>query len=473
MPGVRMTPVHLVEYALAVLVFVLLLAKIRQIILRQILLLVASYSFYVIWGSYLALAILVCSTLFNFCWGAHLRRNASSARLWVGVGLNSALLSLYKFVPALAQSYLSPVAQYWAHLAVPIGISFWTFQGLSYLFDQYREEDLDPTLLEFALYMAFAPTVLSGPIGRLTDILPQFRRVPHWRWDDIRYGIQRIWLGILCTSAALILAQGFHRGRGIDAAFTSAGDSAIDNWFLAFGYGLQLFLDFAGYSHIVIGIARLFGIRLAENFNKPFLSRSPSEFWTRWHMSLSFWIRDYVFLPLATVRREMWWRNFALLGAMVVFGVWHRASLLFLTWGAYQGMLLVLHRLWQQASRKLNLNWSGKVANGLSTVVTIAAMSAGWLIFRGDTLHHGLHMFFRLFSLRAYLNHALPAELYLMIVVLGGTCFLSWALAGAEDGERSVFEMVPVELRFAGYAVACYLALFLGAVPPAFVYTQF
>lgn len=468
-----MTPTRALEYLLALLVFVPLFSKVRNSVLRQILLLIASYLFYASWGSYLALAILGGSTLFNFYWGALIRRNPSSARLWAGIGLNLALLSFYKYVPALAESQQFHLAQYWAHVAMPIGISFWTFQGLSYLFDQYREEDLDPTLLEFALYMAFAPTVMSGPICRLPDMLPQFRRADRWKWDDIRCGIQRIWLGMLMTSAALILASGFHRGKGIDAAFASAGDSAIDNWALAFGYGLQLFLNFAGYSHIVIGIARLFGIRLVENFNRPFLSSSPSEFWTRWHMSLSFWIRDYVFLPLATVRREVWWRQFALLCSMVMFGIWHRATLLFLIWGTYQGMLLVLHRWWQQTSRKLDLDWSGKLANVVSTVVTIAAISAGWLFFRADTLRHGWYMFSRLFTPAAYLNHALSAELYLMIIVLGGTCLLSWALAGTTDSERPAFDWVPTELRFACYAVACYLILFRAALPQAFVYTQF
>lgn len=468
------TPVRVLEYLFVLLVFVPVFAKIRRIMPRQILLLVASYFLYASWGSWSALPILGGSTLINFYWGRQIRRNPCLARLWAGIGFNVALLSLYKYVPVFAQSYQSPAAQHWAHLIMPVGISFWTFQGLSYLFDQYREEDLDPTLLEFALYMAFAPTVLSGPICRLPDMLPQFRQAGCWNWGDIRCGIQRIWLGMLMTSAALILAQGLHPGRGIDAAFESSGGAALDNWVLAFGYGLQLFLNFAGYSHIVIGIVRMFGIRLVENFNRPFLSSSPSEFWTRWHMSLSFWIRDYVFLPLATVRRERWWRYFALLCSMVVFGLWHKGSLLFLIWGAYQGMLLVLHRWCQQVARRLNLDWSGKLARVISIVVTVAAVSAGWLLFRADSLHDGWRMFSSLFTPAAYSHRGeLSAELYLMVFVLGSVCLLSSVLAGSTDDERPVFDWIPMELRFACYAAACYLTLFRAAVPQAFVYTQF
>ncbi len=410
------------------------------------------------------------STLFNFFWGAQLRSHSSSSRLWIGIGFNVALLSLYKYVPALVHSHQSAS---WTHLVMPIGISFWTFQGLSYLFDQYREEDLDPTLLEFALYMTFAPTVLSGPICRLGDMLPQFRQVTQRNWDDVRHGVQRIWLGMLMTSAALLLANGLHQGKGLNAAFAGTSDSAIDTWVLAFGYGLQLFLDFAGYTHIVIGIARLFGIRLVENFNRPFLSSTISEFWTRWHMSLSFWIRDYVFLPLATVRRETWWRQFALLCSMVVFGIWHRATLLFLVWGVYHGILLVLHRWEQQISRRLDLNWSGTLSNLISTILTIAAVSAGWLFFRANTLHDGLYMFSRLFTPAAYLNHALSPDLYSMIFVVGGVCLLSWVLAGPADADRAALDWLPIELRFAGYALASYLILFRAAVPQAFAYTQF
>jgi len=138
---------------------------------------------------------------------------------------------------------------------------------------------------------------------------------------------------------------------------------------------MQLFLDFAGYSHIAIGAARALGFTVPENFARPFQSTNPSIFWTRWHMSLSFWIRDYVFLPLAVVRREMWWRNFALVVSMILFGLWHKATVLFVLWGCYHGVLLVLHRQIQQLQRKFDWTPPSALWTPISWLVTIALVS--------------------------------------------------------------------------------------------------
>ena len=174
---------------------------------------------------------------------------------------------------------------------------------------------------------------------------------------------------------------GFNPGEGVAAGFDqiARGWGGIDVWLLAISFGFQLFFDFAGYSHIVIGTARLFGIRLAENFDHPYFSTTPSVFWTRWHMSLSFWIRDYVFLPLATARRDLWWRNFALVSAMTLFGLWHEATLPFVIWGAYQGLLLVAHRQGQQLQRRLGFTWPDGWGSFVSWGITFALISLGWI----------------------------------------------------------------------------------------------
>src|SRR6185295_9624236 len=188
--------------------------------------------------------------------------------------------------------------EFFHDIVMPVGISFWTFQGLSYLFDVYREEEIDPSLLEFCLYMAFWPTVLSGPVCRLPNMLPQFRKEPVFSWEDISAGTLRIIQGLFMKMVlAQLLASGLTPGQGVAAGFdqVKSGLGGLDVWLLAIGFGFQLFFDFAGYSHIVIGGARLFGIQVPENFHRPFVSTTPSIFWTRWHMSLSFWIRDYVF----------------------------------------------------------------------------------------------------------------------------------------------------------------------------------
>ena len=218
---------------------------------------------------------------------------------------------------------------------------------------------------------------------------------------------------------AKLLSQGILAGDSIVTGFDRTTRwSGPDVWCLAFGYGLQLFFDFAGYSHIAIGAARALGIGVPENFDRPFASTTPSIFWTRWHMSLSYWIRDYVFLPLATTRREIWWRHLALIIAMTLFGVWHKASLLFLIWGCYHGVLLVLQRQAQQTKRRLNWEPPAGPWDLVSWIVTLTLISVGWIFFRANSLEQAGQMLSALVSPGSYAEHFLSSSLYLLVGIV-------------------------------------------------------
>jgi D-alanyl-lipoteichoic acid acyltransferase DltB (MBOAT superfamily) len=212
------------------------------------------------------------------------------------------------------------------------------------------------------------------------------------------------------------MSAGLYPGCGIDDAFgqTARQWSGTDVWFLIVAYGFQLYFNFCGYCHIVIGAARLFGIQLHENFNRPYLSTTPSVFWTRWHMSLSFWIRDFVFLPLATLRREVWWRNLSLVIAMFVFGLWHKGSVLFMMWGTYHGFLLVFHRQWQEFRKRLGFEWSGRAASAISWLLTFAAVCVGYIFFRAETIGQAFAMLKAIASPRTYGHLLLDHSFYVM-----------------------------------------------------------
>ena len=403
-------------YFLVFLFCVLVCAKVRSARIRQAILLVASYALYLTWGSWFA-AVLVASTVMNFFLGKWLRRKPSALALTAGIVLNLALLSAFKYLPTAALSIPWASLQKFAHLALPLGISFWTFQAMSYLFDLYREEELDPSFFEFALYMAFFPVTISGPICRMPDMLPQFRSEEALSWERIGNGFRRIATGVLMMQLAKLLGQGILAGDGIASGFDHVTRwSGTDVWCLAFGYGLQLFFDFAGYTHIAIGAAQALGVMLPENFARPFQSTTPSIFWTRWHMSLSFWIRDYVFLPLATLRREVWWRNLALVLSMVLFGLWHKASVLFLLWGCYHGVLLILHRLVQQVERKLDREPTALLWTPISWIATMVLINLGWILFRANSVPEARQMLAAVLSPASYLWHALSGSLYLLVL---------------------------------------------------------
>lgn len=454
-----------------------LLARVLSSKGQKVLFLVVSYVLYASW-SVRFLVVLIVSSLANYGLGMLLRRKPSAARLWLGIAFNLALLATFKSLPALVGFFAPnfPVASRAAELALPIGISFWTFQAMSYLFDLYQEQELDPSLLEFCLYMAFWPTVLSGPICRLSDLLPQFREPVGISRQDIRVGLDRIFIGLFMIAMARVMGGGIRSGAGVDAAFasTSIHWGGADVWVLAFAYGFQLFLDFAGYSHLVIGAALLFGIRLPENFSRPYISSSPSVFWTRWHMSLSFWIRDYLFMPLATMRREVWWRNLAVLLSMIIFGLWHKVSFLFLVWGTYQGTLLLLHRRWQALQRSRGWAWPDSVSEPVGWFFTFTSICLGWILFRAADLSQAVAMLSAVVKPGSYLDLQLPGSLYLLTAAVVGGYFSLVAITSFLKDRRPEFAgRVPLELRAVFYAVLVYVAFLHNAEPQSFIYFQF
>ena len=427
------TRFHIVLYIAAWLIGLALFTRVRSRNMRQGFLLIASYALYATWGLWFA-AVLLASTVMNFLFGRSLRRKQSALVLWLGVLCNLLLLGTFKYLPAFATSLPSTTLQGLARVALPLGISFWTFQAMSYLFDLYRGEDLDPTLWEFSLYMAFFPVAISGPICRLPEMLPQFRSEARLQRNDMARGLCRIATGALMMQLAQLLGRGILNAGGINAGFDRAAQwSGPDVWCLAFGYGLQLFFDFAGYSHIAIGAARMLGFTLPENFARPFASTTPSIFWTRWHMSLSFWIRDYVFIPLATARREVWWRNLSLVISMVLFGLWHKATLLFVLWGCYHGILLVLHRQVQQVEQRLNWQPTTKLWTAISWIVTMTLVSLGWIFFRANSLSQAAAMLGALASPSTYGQHFLAFPVYVLVLVLAAIyAFVLLAIAALD-----------------------------------------
>ena len=409
---------HIIGYTLAFLLCLAIFSKIHSRKIRQVTLLIASYGLYLSWGRWFA-AVLVTSTIVNFTIGNRLRRNPSGSILFLGIIFNLLLLSIFKYLPEGSVHLPFSSLQRFAHIALPIGISFWTFQTMSFLFDLYQGEEMDPTLPEFALYMVFFPVTISGPVCRMSEMLPQFRSENPLHWVDVSRGFQRIATGVFMMQVAKLLGQGILAGDGISSGFDRVHQwSGADVWCLAFGYGLQLFFDFAGYSHIAIGAAQTLGFTLPENFSWPFASASPSVFWTRWHMSLSFWIRDYVFFPLMQMRRNLWWRNLCLLISMVLFGLWHKATLLFLIWGCYHGGLLVLHRQIEALQRKYDWPPPQPLWNLASWTGTMALVNLGWIFFRSNSSLQARQMLAAVSSPATYSLHLLSGSLYLLVLAV-------------------------------------------------------
>jgi alginate O-acetyltransferase complex protein AlgI len=434
---------ELLIYAIAVAAVWLVAMRLHSVKARQILYLIASWLFYYSWGGWL-IVILIFSSLMNYGLGEWLRKKVSAGRLWVGLVANLALLCTFKYLPLLgaAASDGSPLAAF-KRILIPIGFSFWTFEALSYLLELYREEDLDPTLVEFCLFMSFWPTVIQGPICRLSSLLPQFRQDWSVNEEDLSTGIRRVAIGIMMAALGILMAGGLHTGAGVEALFgnTSARYTGIDVWFLIIAYGFQLYFSFCGWSHLMIGAGRLFGIQLHENFDRPYLSTTPSMFWTRWHMSLSFWIRDFLFLPLATARREVWWRNLSLVIAMFVFGLWHGGTVLYMMWGIYHGILMVLHRQWQEFRKRLDFEWSGFIPTLISWAITFSAVCIGYIFFNAKNVKQAGSMLKAIAAPHTYRHLTLDRSFCLMtflafagyFVVIGASTLLDRIAERAQE----------------------------------------
>jgi D-alanyl-lipoteichoic acid acyltransferase DltB (MBOAT superfamily) len=416
-------------YQLSYIVFlagIWLLAKmIRHRSGRIALLLLASYCFYYLLSPPF-LTVLALSSLLNHGWSKLLRKHPDTWILLIGIVFNAGLLAFSKYSSVVLRALELTGWNGGGDFLIPIGVSFYTFQAIGYLIDVYRGYADEPNWIQFFLFMSFWPVILSGPICRLPEILPQLRQSSSGSQHDISIGFRRIVVGLFMKVViADTLAVGLQPGQGITAGFDQvSGWSSLDVWILCIGYGFQIFFDFAGYSHIAIGTARLFGIVLRENFNDPFGSHSLSEFWNRWHMSLSSWIRDYLFFPLATVGRSRAWRSFALVVSMTVFGMWHGVGSTFVLWGLYHGVLLATHRQFQRRRQTSDLRpfpvW---LAGLISRLVTYALVTLGWVLFRANDWGQAARMFESLASPgRATV---LSEELYWLVIAVGFTHF-SW-----------------------------------------------
>jgi alginate O-acetyltransferase complex protein AlgI len=263
------------------------------------------------------------------------------------------------------------------HVLLPIGVSFHTFQSMGYTVDVYRR-DIKPIRnpLDYQLFVTFFPQLVAGPIERATQLLPQVLRERTVTWKDIDAGTKLMVLGYF---KKVVIADNL--GPVVDLGFSSEGHTLTGAAVVlaTYAFALQIYCDFSGYSDIARGISRLLGFNLMENFRQPYFAVNPSDFWRRWHISLSTWLRDYVYIPLGGNRHGTARTYMALALTMLIGGIWHGAAWTFVIWGAYHGALLITHRA-IVGRRKAETRWTLKRV--LMAVAFLQLTCLGWLIFR-------------------------------------------------------------------------------------------
>lgn len=391
---------------------------------RKPILVAASYVFYCSWSWKFGFLLLAVS-LFSWAYGLWLERVEGAAR-WLALGVAIELLPLviFKYTNFLLQN-LGAVAHVaglsWetrlVQLTLPLGVSFFTFQGIAYLVDVSAGEQPFRRIGDFLLFKGFWPQLIAGPIIRPDEIREQITEPRTLDYDDVAEGLRRILRGLV---KKVVLADTV--GAIVDPVFLGgARPGMVDAVVGILGFGMQIYWDFSAYSEIAIGSARLFGFRFPENFDWPYASRSPQEFWNRWHMTLSRWIRDYVFTPLTfAARRRPGTGPIWLLVAMGLCGLWHGAAWTFVLWGLWHGLLLVLNQtLLKPLFGGLEAGQARNGARGfLALLVTLAGVNLGWLLFRAQSLHQAVEMLRAIVTLRGRFRPTLLRENDVLIVAI-------------------------------------------------------
>jgi D-alanyl-lipoteichoic acid acyltransferase DltB (MBOAT superfamily) len=467
-------------------------------------LVVASFHFYAAWSAELAFlvtATTVADYLFGRLMDATPRRGLKRAVMLTSVGMNLSILCYFKYRgfflnelhdllvragrdPGYAALDLKALA-----LFVPFGISFYTFEAVSYAVDVYRGKiRAERSLPRFLLFILFLPHLVSGPIVRAGDFLTQTRRPKRWNWVRVQVGVQLLLMGAFKKMAIADRMAVF-----CDPIFNAPdkyNTGAV--WMAVLAYAIRIYCDFSGYSDMAVGLAHLLGYKLTNNFNMPYLAANVSEFWRRWHISLSTWLRDYVFIPLGgsrnspDPRRNEWLTCRNLMITMTLGGLWHGAAWSYVLWGVAHGLLLVGHKqfaAFAAARPTLDAALRTTVGTGLRITLTFVCVSLCWVLFqpnllpdkaKPDLILSGLDravaMYEKLFSLQM----GQPLPLHNRSLWYTAAFVLACHLLVTRGVWQKVYDRLPAPVLGAGYAACLCAAMVLAPDSgSSFIYFNF
>lgn len=458
--------------------------------LRLPMLLIASYGFYMSWIPAFILLILPL-TLFNWVYGRFLNSCTTHRKLVFGLGIaaNLLVLGLFKYADFAVHSLAALVhatthqSPDWAvNIILPLGISFFTFEFIHYLFEIHRGNKPIDSFVLFALYAAFFPTQIAGPIKRYPDFVEQMLEERQLKLSYFDEGIPLIIIGL---AKKLLLADSLavfvQMGMDMPSAY-----GALEMWLFAYAFAFQIYFDFSGYTDIARGSAMLFGYHIPINFNMPYIASNIANFWHRWHISLSSWLRDYLFIPLGGSRGGRWHTNRNLLATMALGGLWHGASWNFVIWGVYHGLMLVAHRefaAWSQAVPMLRNALDSRFGKFFSIFLTFQVVCIGWVFFRVQDPKVSFAIVKKMVllqpiftSIEAHqflvLSQKLPIAVPVALAMVIGLLLLNIPVSWAN--EQGLFRKAPPVFKAAFCALTVVLIVtFLPDSNPPFIYFQF
>ena len=436
-------------------------------------LILASLGFYA-WWNWRYLFLFGFSIVFNFGWSLLLVPDAGTTdqvrerrrRFLLGcaIAVNLGLLGYFKYRNFLVDSAGTLIGTHWhaPPLVLPLAISFFSFEQITFLMSAYRGEAGARDFVSYCLFIAFFPHLIAGPIVRYSEIYPQFNRNTRFRLTaaNLSEGLMIFAFGLF---KKVMIADTFRPmatplfDRAVHMAF-------FDAWGGALAFALEIYFDFSGYSDMAIGLARMFGVKFPENFASPYQARNIIEFWRRWHITLSFFLRDYLYIPLGGNRHGKFRRDLNLFVTMVLGGLWHGASWTFVIWGTLHGLYLWLNHLW--ADREYRMPES--VAWALTFVLTTAA----WVFFRAPTFARAADFFVAMAGLNGFSFNAVQDAIgwHELSLIGGGLAIVLFC----PNRQTILGWQWPSDWLWAGtFAVLAGVSIMGMANPPPFIYFQF
>ena len=381
----------------------------RNLKLQNILLLVSSIFFYACWDWRFLFLLLISIVLVYYPGKFMSTAKSQTARkfwLWMSIIFSLGFLGIFKYYNFFVESFSELLSNFGMHVntmtlkvILPVGISFYTFHGLSYIIDLYKgriEEEKD--FVNYAVFVSFFPLLIAGPIERATHLLPQIKAPRTFDYPRAVDGLKQILWGLF---KKIVIADNCAEFANI-IFNNSAGFSGSTHVLGALFFTFQIYCDFSGYSDIALGVARLFGIELLRNFAFPYFSRDIAEFWRRWHISLTTWFRDYLYIPLGGSRGGTWMKVRNTFIIFLVSGFWHGANWTFIAWGALNAIYFLPLMLTHNNRRNIEIVAQGKIFPNLrellSMLVTFGMTAFAWIFFRSDSISHAFSYISKIFS---------------------------------------------------------------------------
>jgi alginate O-acetyltransferase complex protein AlgI len=457
---------------------------------QNLLLLVASYYFYACWD-WRFLFLLIFSTLLDYFTGIKMSESKTQAIkktwLWISISINLGFLGVFKYYNFFAHSFAEAASHLgWQvnpstiSVILPIGISFYTFHGLSYVIDIYNNRiKVERNFIDYSIFVSFFPLLVAGPIERATHLLPQIKVKRTFDYSKAADGLRQILWGLFkkmviadrCAEYANVI---FNNSSNYSGAILVLG---------ALLFTFQIYADFSGYSDIAIGTAKLFGIDLLRNFAFPYFSRDIAEFWRRWHISLSSWFKDYLYIPLGGSKGGTWMRIRNTFIIFLVSGFWHGANWTFLVWGALNALYIMPAIIFHTNRTNLDIVAQDRlfpsIREFLSMVLTFSLTVFAWIFFRAENLHHAFtfinNLFTGLFHKENYLLALTFVKTYLGSLPLLIVLFFSieWLGRTQQYAIAKIWRGYPRMIRWTIYYSIIFLIFSASGHEQQFIYFQF